>query len=222
MKGDNESEGVTVPKVAAETKDDDGDARRLTLLFHEYQARIHQFARRRVGADAAQEIVAETFLVAWRRLHDIPDPALPWLYRVASLEVANFQRRQIKSLQVRRALRESLPSEGSPQQASDDDPDVSQVIARAFESLGAGDQEILRLATWDGLTSAEGAIVLGCSVPAYRVRLHRARSRLAKKSRLRSGGALPTQGHVKPPTQPNLDDASPTNVRPTSKRKEAG
>jgi RNA polymerase sigma factor (sigma-70 family) len=218
MKGDNESEHVTVPEVTAGPGDDDGDARRLTLLFHEYQPRIQQFARRRVGVDGAQEIVAETFLVAWRRLHDIPDPALPWLYRVATLEVANFQRRQIRSLQVQRAIRESLPSEGGPQQAShDDDLDVSQVIARAFESLGAADQEILRLATWDGLTSAEGAIVLGCSIPAYRVRLHRARSRLAKNSRF-FNGVLPTKAL----TQPNLDDASSANLRPTSKRKEAG
>jgi RNA polymerase sigma factor (sigma-70 family) len=218
MKGDNESEHVTVPEVTAGPGDDDGDARRLTLLFHEYQPRIQQFARRRVGADASQEIVAETFLVAWRRLHDIPSPALPWLYRVATLEVANFQRRQIRSLQVQRAIRESLLSEGSPQQANhDDDVDVARVIARAFESLGAADQEILRLATWDGLTSAEGAIVLGCSIPAYRVRLHRARSRLAKNSRFFSGGVVPT----KAPTQPKLDDASSANVRPTSRKKEA-
>lgn len=217
MKDDDESGHV--PEVTAGPGDDDGDARRLTLLFHEYQPRIQQFARRRVGADAAQEIVAETFLVAWRRLHDVPDPALPWLYRVATLEVANFQRRQIRSLQVQRAICESLPSDRSPQRAShDDDMDVSQVIARAFETLGAADQEILRLATWDGLTSAEGAIVLGCSIPAYRVRLHRARSRLAKNARYFRGDVLPTRA----PTQSDLDNASSASVRRTSKKKEAG
>jgi RNA polymerase sigma-70 factor (ECF subfamily) len=217
MKDDDESGHV--PEVTAGPGDDDADARRLTLLFNEYQPRIQQFARRRVGPDAAQEIVAETFLVAWRRLHDVPDPALPWLYRVATLEVANFQRRQIKSLQVQRALRESLPSQGSPQQAShDDDMDISRVIARAFESLGAVDQEILRLATWDGLTSAEGAIVLGCSIPAYRVRLHRARGRLAKNARYFTSGVLPTGA----PTPSNEDEASSASVRPTSRKKEAG
>jgi RNA polymerase sigma factor (sigma-70 family) len=218
MKGDNESEHATMAEVTEGLGHDDGDARRLTLLFHEYQPRIQQFARRRVGADAAQEIVAETFLVAWRRLHDIPSPALPWLYRVATLEVANFQRRQIRSLQVERAIRESLPSGGSPQQAGDDDTDIAQVIARAFESLGAADQEILRLATWDGLTSAEGALVLDCSISAYRVRLHRARSRLAKKSRLFNGGALSTKTWA----EANRDDASSADVRATSRRKEAG
>jgi RNA polymerase sigma factor (sigma-70 family) len=219
MKGDNDSEHATMAEVTAGLGHDDGDARRLTLLFHEYQPRIQQFARRRVGADAAQEIVAETFLVAWRRLHDIPSPALPWLYRVATLEVANFQRRQIRALQVERAIRESLPSGGSPQQRGhDDDTDIAQVIARAFESLGAADQEILRLATWDGLTSAEGAVVLDCSISAYRVRLHRARSRLAKKSRLFNGGALST----KTSAEANMDDASSADVRATSRRKEVG
>jgi len=221
MKGDNESEGVTVAKRAAEPRDDDDDARRLTLLFHEYHARIQQFARRRVGTDAAQEIVAETFLVAWRRLHDIPDPALPWLYRVASLEVANFQRRQVRSIQIEQAIRQSLRGEQSPRLTSDH-LDESQVIARAFECLEPSDQEILRLATWDGLTSAEGAVVLGCSVSAYRVRLHRARGRLARKSRLASRGTFPTPRGVEPNAQPRPGPAPPTKALPMRGAKEAG
>jgi RNA polymerase sigma factor (sigma-70 family) len=162
------------------------EAQRLTELFRAHQLRILGFARRRVGADAAQEIVAETFLVAWRHLDDIPDPALPWLYRVASLEIANLRRRQVKSLQIAHAVRASVREEAVPADGSVE-LDAARSIAAAFERLGQKDQEILRLATWEGLTSAEGAAVLGCSISAYRVRLHRARTRLTKSASLRGG-----------------------------------
>ena len=214
-------------KVTTESGSEDGDAQRLTLLFHAYQPRIQQFARRRVGADAAQEIVAETFLVAWRRLHDIPDPPLPWLYRVASLEIANFHRRQVKSLEVERAVRQSLDPGATRRDASENfdrtefDRTESEAIARAFESLEPREHEILRLATWEGLSSAEGAIVLGCSISAYRVRLHRARSRLTKKSGLRSRGWSEPRRRDES-TQPQRQPTAGTGLRPREGIEEVG
>jgi len=159
------------------------DAQRFTALYREHHRRLRDFARRRVGADLAQEVVAETFLVAWRRLDDIPAPAIPWLYRVALYEIANLRRRQAKAVRLHNALRE-----GGIRAA------LARAVALAFVNLKQRDQEILRLAAWEQLSSSEGAAVLRCSVPAYRMRLHRARIRLAVASGARE--------HLRP--QPQL------------------
>jgi len=160
---------------------DSDDAQRFTALYREHHRRVRDFAQRRVGADLAQEVVAETFLVAWRRLDDIPGVAMPWLFRVALYEIANLRRRQAKAVRLHDALREG----GTISLVEDDADDVTELaraVALAFANLKPRDQEILRLAAWDQLSSFEGAAVLQCSVAAYRMRLHRARIRLAAAS----------------------------------------
>jgi RNA polymerase sigma factor (sigma-70 family) len=164
-------------------RSNDHAAARFTALYREHHGRVRGFAQRRVGSDWADEVVAETFLVAWRRIGDVPAVAMPWLYRVALYEIANLRRRQAKSALVGDALRHENPHGGT-----DNDPDSSdllQSVARAFDTLGQRDQEILRLAAWEQLPMIEGAAVLGCSVSAYRMRLHRARARLAAKANAR-------------------------------------
>ena len=130
-----------------------------------------------MGTDVAAEIVSETFLVAWRKFADIPESPLPWLYRVASFEISNHRRRQERAEQLHVAM-EHLQRNA---RSTDSSGDLSELVAGAFDSLSPGDQEILRLATWEGLSLVEGASVLGCSVSAYRMRLHRARLRLGKR-----------------------------------------
>jgi RNA polymerase sigma factor (sigma-70 family) len=161
--------------------DGGNDAQRFTALYREHHVRVRDFAQRRVGTDLAQEVVAETFLVAWRRLDDIPGVAIPWLYRVALYEIANLRRRQAKVVRLHDALREGGAAAAQEDEA-DDVTELARAVAIAFVNLNAPDQEILRLAAWEQLSSAEGAAVLGCSVPAYRMRLHRARIRLAVAS----------------------------------------
>lgn len=162
------------------SSDDSEASERLTLLFQQHCASVRSFARRRVGPEDAQEIVAETFLVAWRRIDDVPEPSLPWLYRVASFEIANHRRRKEQHARVELALIEGIGHRGSTV-SSDESWDDANAVHAAFTALSSSDQEILRLAAWERLSSAEGATVLGCSVTAYKVRLHRARSRLARR-----------------------------------------
>jgi RNA polymerase sigma factor (sigma-70 family) len=160
---------------------DDDASERLTHLFQQHCASVRNFARRRVGPDDAQEIVAETFLVAWRRINDLSDPPLPWLYKVASFEIANHRRRNERHARVELALVEGLGQQQGGGDSGQSEDDANAVNA-AFSALSPSDQEVLRLAAWERLSSAEGAIVIGCSVSAYKVRLHRARSRLARKA----------------------------------------
>jgi RNA polymerase sigma-70 factor (ECF subfamily) len=179
------------------------DAQRFTALYREHHLRVRDFAQRSVGTDLAQEVVAETFLVAWRRLDDIPGVAIPWLFRVALYEIANLRRRQAKAVRLHDAL-----CEGGAEAAREDEArevtELARAVARAFGNLKERDQEILRLAAWEQLSSSQGAAVLQCSVPAYRMRLHRARLRLAVASGARE--------HLRPqPHDPQV--AAPARAR---------
>jgi RNA polymerase sigma-70 factor (ECF subfamily) len=172
------------------------DEQRFTALYRQHHARVHDFARRRVGRDLAQEVVAETFLVAWRRIDDVPDVAMPWLFRVALYEIANLRRRRNTAARLHDALRARHGEPVAGEEAGDV-TDLARTVALAFAALPERDQEILRLAAWEQLSSVEGATVLGCSVSAYRMRLHRARERLADRSgareQLRAAAHQPQQ-----------------------------
>jgi RNA polymerase sigma-70 factor (ECF subfamily) len=176
------------------------DAQRFTALYREHHGCVRDFARRRVGADQAQEIVAETFLVAWRRFEDVPMAPIPWLYRIALYEIANLRRRQASVVRLHHALLETrtgAPAESGPYEHSD----LGHAVAVAFATLKPRDQEILRLAAWEQVSTTEGAAVLQCSVSAYRMRLHRARIRLATKAGARERAGRPSRAFTEtPPT----------------------
>jgi RNA polymerase sigma-70 factor (ECF subfamily) len=150
---------------------------RFEAMFSAHYAAVVRYAVRRVGPDGAQEIVAETFLTAWRRLADVPEYALPWLYATARRLVANELRRRD------RAARLGARIEASSAAVTDDPAEAvaDQLRVRAaLATLSPTDQEVLRLSEWEQLRPADAAIVVGCSVGAFTVRLHRARQRLAR------------------------------------------
>jgi DNA-directed RNA polymerase specialized sigma24 family protein len=70
----------------------EAEADRFTRIYREARPPVLAYAMRRTSPDAAREVVAETFLIAWRRLADVPDPALPWLL-VVDRNVLADQRR---------------------------------------------------------------------------------------------------------------------------------
>lgn len=152
----------------------DVERTRFEALFTQHYAAVVRYAVRRVGRESAEEIVAETFLVAWRRLDQVPDIALPWLYGTARRLVANELRRRARA----RRLGERVEANGS---VTADDPGelVPQqlYLQAALAALSERDREVLRLAEWEQLTPAEGALVMGCTTAAFKVRLHRARRR---------------------------------------------
>lgn len=149
---------------------------RFEQLFRRHYGAVVRYAVRRVGSDAASEIVNETFLVAWRRLDDVPENALPWLYGTARRVVANEVRRRDRQTRLGERLarhRLAVVEDGSEVLTE------SLRMQAAFDSLAERDREVLRLCAWEQLSAADAAATLGCSVAAYKVRLHRARRRLA-------------------------------------------
>lgn len=160
----------------------DAETRFATLFAEAYPA-LQRYARYRGlrGADA-DDLVAETLTVAWRRLDDVPDDdPIPWLFAVARNLWRNDRRRDGR----RRRIAAELLADGRDRAIDAAPPDepvslVATRIGRALASLPDSDQEVLRLVVWDGLTAAQAGVVLGCRPGAVRVRLHRARNRLAR------------------------------------------
>jgi RNA polymerase sigma factor (sigma-70 family) len=134
--------------------------------------------RRSDGPEDAADVVAETFLVAWRRAGEVPSgpDALFWLYGVARRVLANHQRGERRRARLVDRLRVEVSADPS-QPATEADG----AVTRALELLGESDREILLLAGWEGLEPAQIARVLGISAVAARSRLHRARRRLRKQ-----------------------------------------
>lgn len=176
---------------------------RFERSFRAHYADLLAFSLRRVsGREVAEDMVAETFAVAWRRRDRIPDPALPWLYAVALRVIAN----QYRSGKRRRNLDARLEREAGAHEAAADPAeaiDRRDAFAIAFAALAEGEREVLRLTAWDGLTTAEGARVLGCSAGAFRVRLHRARRKLGKQ--------LQVAGHISNENATTARPAEETN-----------
>ena len=152
----------------------DDRAKRFAALYEDAYGAIHAYASRRVGADAADEIAAETFLVAWRKFDVLPPDPLPWLYGVARNMVARDYAASGCLRQTRTALERERLCLDSPGDAGDPH------LWDAWDELGDADREVLALVAWEELSVADAARALGCSAPVFSVRLHRARRRLRR------------------------------------------
>jgi RNA polymerase sigma factor (sigma-70 family) len=133
--------------------------------------------RRTASPDDAADVIAETFLTAWRRLDDMPpDPrARLWLYGVARRVLANHHRGERRRIALADRLRGDLAAAYQPPEYTGE---LAQ-IAEAFRGLADTDKELLALSAWEELDYGQIAVVLGCSRNAVRIRLHRARRRFA-------------------------------------------
>lgn len=157
--------------------DDDRDAR-IEALFGTYAGAVLAYAMRRGTSRAeAEEVLAETFLIAWRHWQDIPSGELPWLLAVARNVVANQTRsHKRQAALMARAMQTALTQEARS------DPMESAVLSGevrdALMKLSETDREALLLVAWEGLTHDEAAEVLGLSREAFTRRVGRARSRL--------------------------------------------
>ncbi|GAA3244820.1 RNA polymerase sigma factor [Nonomuraea helvata] len=152
---------------------------RFEVIYVANYADILAYVRRRtdIHEDAA-DALAETFATAWRRLDDIPEgrDARLWLFGVARRVLANGRRAESRRSELVERLGRQLAGWAEHAEAGQGLAGVQEAFAR----LSADDREILALAGWEGLSSDEIATVLGCSRANARLRLHRARKRLAR------------------------------------------
>jgi RNA polymerase sigma-70 factor, ECF subfamily len=150
-------------------------AEQMEELFRLHYAAVVAYVRRRAPAESTDDVVAETFLIAWRRLERIPAESLPWLLAVARNVIATQRRgalrRHALHLRLRSAAVETVEQPGVHEQGP---------VAAALTSLSEKDREALTLIAWDGLRPSQAAAVLGESPTTFRVRLHRAKRRVRR------------------------------------------
>lgn len=155
---------------------------RMRSLMGEVADPVRRYLLRRTDAATADDALAETLLVLWRRLDDVPDDALPWTIVVARNCLANLERAARRQGRVvgkiialdPPPLADIAADPAAPSSGADDAATVRHALGR----LRADDAEVLRLWAWDELTSPQIAAVLGISQNAAALRLHRAKKRL--------------------------------------------
>jgi RNA polymerase sigma-70 factor (ECF subfamily) len=153
--------------------------RAFASLYEAAYPDLVRFVQRRAQPDHAEDVVADAFLVVWRRLEELPrrpDDARAWVFGIARNILLNEQRgeQRRRALAVRLAETASLSDAGSDVELA-----VGRVdLARAWGLLTDTHQEVLALAVFEELTAPQAAAVLGISPVAFRLRLSRARRAL--------------------------------------------
>lgn len=156
------------------------DEQRFVEIYHRCAKPIQAYCARRTAGSVVADAVAETFLVAWRRIDQVPEgeATLPWLYGVAYRVVSHQWRHKARA----RRLIERLQGMADVQALS---PDVllvrneeHRLVIAASTRLRPIDREILRLTLWEELSHADVAAVLGIEATAVKQRAYRARQNL--------------------------------------------
>ncbi len=155
---------------------------RFRKVFQTHFDAINRYCLRRISIEEVNDVVAETFAVAWRKKERIPEVSdqLPWLYGIARNEIRNRHR----SLRRLKALKSKLGGQAHQTDAGPEpivvrNEDLRQVMD-ALSSLSPRDREVLLLRTHEELDYEQLGVALSCSPEAARKRLSRAIDRLRR------------------------------------------
>lgn len=159
------------------------------VLYREHYRDVLSYCARRASRADAWDAAAEVFVVALRRFDDVPrgEGALPWLFGIARRVLANQRR---SSERKRRLLRKTSTTERVTGYLPDEPVIRHEEQAEVLEALRALkpiDREIIQLTLWEELSPVEIADLLRISRGAVDKRYSRAKQRLARQLRYRTG-----------------------------------
>ncbi|MDQ6806206.1 MAG: sigma-70 family RNA polymerase sigma factor [Actinomycetota bacterium] len=166
---------------------------RFEALYASHNAAVRTYVRRRVDSQDADDVVADVFVIAWRRLRDVPEDPLPWLLGVARRVMANRWRGATRHAALRDRMMLERPRL---------DPSVSMTpetreVLSALSAMREKDRETLLLVAWEGLEPAQAAKALGVSPNTFSARLSRARRRFERALAAQSAQADREHGSAK-------------------------
>jgi RNA polymerase sigma-70 factor (ECF subfamily) len=175
---------------------------RFELLYGKHAPAVKAYVLRRAAPAVADDLVAEVFVVCWRRFDEIPADPLPWLLGVARRVLSTYRRSERRGAALRQRLTDNVgapevvgdgtptsmstgrvrsqgvPGEGGPLSVASGEG--GGMLREALARLSESDRELLLLIAWEGLSPTQAAAAMGVSAATVRVRLHRARRRLAR------------------------------------------
>ncbi len=165
------------------------DEQRFIELYRSTYPDIVAYCRRRLNPDLVDDVVSTTFLVAWRRLDQVlaVESPLAWLYGVAYRTIGNQIRSRDRFSELKAKVLRQPPVRVVTVESSVELGDDVERVLRALSTLSTADQEIIRLAAFEGLTISEMAQAVGGTTASARSKLHRARKRLRTASEMQNG-----------------------------------
>ena len=149
-----------------------GAKKEFEQLYAVHAGAVRGYAMRRCDPETADDVVADVFLVAWRRRAELPQEPLAWLLATARRVLANHARGQSRRVRLHDRLAAERTAVAAPTHES-------ARLSAAFSSLSERDRELLLLMAWEGLELRQAAVVLGVRPNTLAVRFHRARRRLS-------------------------------------------
>ncbi len=165
-----------------------GDPEQFAVLFRRHAPVIQRYVTRRIGHAAADDVVAETFLAAFRQRAsyraDCPD-ALPWLYGIATNLVRRHWRIEVRQLRLlaRTGLDPVVESFADRIDAEVSADSLNARLGAALAGLPAEQRDALLLVAWAGLSYDQVAIATGKPLGTVQSRVSRARKRLRQSLR---------------------------------------
>ncbi|MEV6925223.1 sigma-70 family RNA polymerase sigma factor [Dactylosporangium sp. NPDC051485] len=155
-------------------------AESFAVLYERHAPALYSYAYRRVGPDVADDVVAETFTVAFRHRarYDLNRPdARPWLFGILTKEISRYRRKEGARLRAVARYDEPFDEDSHAERVADEVTAraARAALAAALHGLSAGDRDVLLLIAWGGLNNDEVADALGIPAGTVRSRLHRAR-----------------------------------------------
>ena len=171
-----ENVGSRVATVAGQTGAMPDALTEFDDVYRRHLPAVSSYLARRVDRSDVEDLAADVFAVAWRKRATVaPGEELPWLYRIASYQVANHRRKL-----AARASVLGLFSAPDAAPGADSGLDSDPELATAFRGLSARHREILSLVVLEDLPVAQAATALGISANAASIRLHRAKKALGE------------------------------------------
>ncbi|AZS40175.1 MULTISPECIES: RNA polymerase sigma factor [Microbacterium] len=170
-------------------------------LFDRHARAVNAFATYRIGRHAAEDVLSETFLVAFRRRADFDtdvESAAPWLLGIASRLIRRHRAVEAKhwrsfAASVSQQDHSSLGGLDDAMSRVDAEREVETLRAR-IAALAPKDRETLLLYAWQGMSYDEVAAALGVPVGTVRSRLNRVRGRLDSTRRIQAFEQLQQKG----------------------------
>jgi RNA polymerase sigma-70 factor, ECF subfamily len=162
-------------------------------LYALHAGAVRGYAMRRCDPETADDVVADVFLIAWRRRAELPEEPLPWLLGTARRVLANHARGQSRRVRLQDRLAAEPDAMAAPAHGGGRE---SARLGAALASLSEQDRELLLLMAWEGLELRQAAEVLGVRRNTLAVRFHRARRRLSAALEADDGSERPSIAHV--------------------------
>jgi RNA polymerase sigma-70 factor (ECF subfamily) len=172
---------VVMQGVAPNRQTPSDEESRFAEIYNEYGKLLHAYCARRTLASQSADAVAEVFLVAWKKIDQVPRgaAALPWLYGVAYRVISHQWRSKARSRRLVTRLGGLAQIEAATPELLLIRREEDQFVMKAASRLRSIDQEILRLTLWEDLALADVALVLDLAPAVIKQRAYRARRALA-------------------------------------------